>query len=1419
MDINIIDKFISNSITFIQKSINSNKSEKFINQSLTKDINKINENKSIQKILIEIVTICTNIYLLVKNKSKITAKISDTEINKYIFQNYEKFKIIKELLEINDIKSIFIELDNNDKYFAIKEIINEFGEEKINIIINNKKNSDDYLAFFLIYLFIYIKDYRIKIFSEIEKSILKNSETKIINYFTTDITKVDYATIYDSLPKEIKNKANDFYEMLYNLINKINMDYSIVKKKYLLFSKLLIPIVEDFQRIHKSGSIRQDSDTIEEISEKRGQTIVKQILSDIRSKQDFYNNSDKVNKNLFPSVLDQVRGVFYDELLELKIFSKIESKLMINNENFELYRNLENIRKYNFINFISNPNVILNYETNKLVMAIRKVSIDNFDKLKKLERRVILNDIIGDIVSFGIKHPQIKFNEITKIDYDYKDASIGNISKLIEKLFLDNEFFNKNKYTLFIYNMKSKDSKVVEKNIQVINDNISLLFKYYEEIIYSTIITKLQNFKKSFNNMYEFNKELNLMRKQFHIFKPHNINNSKLQIEIYNYFNDKIKDEYDEKEDYIPGLFNKLLLLPEYKERNKNKREKITISAIEEEEDKNKNYEDISEKYMCQHFISWKELIRNRKNNPNKYNQLLFEFIKKYAKNVNNTYICKSCNYQLEVDLDITESFQAGSTNILAINLTTERSLEDLREYEKFSNSIKNIDKMVEKIASFYNFDNYIGSSNNSKKNRNEITKEVVDFIGIHNSTLRINSFNKRRQREKNAYIEYGINSELSNYFLFKLENDIFRFSSDDTDKFKRIKINNIFIIIMFSFFIRLSYNTYINVPINDKYCNYYFYEKFGDVIFKDLKILYDFKGTKKELNEIPNMKFYLFIMACTISKYKLWYPVPTKTLDATIIKSIIHTFVDLYNTIIQVVMKKKKSYLYEYFAGKLYSTFKNVIEKPEYLAFVKQKSLKKIKTDFKNKKIKFIKSQVPNVKLDGIIKNNDYILDSKRMDLNTLISKNKKRDIYELKNKFFDELNIQYATNLSQFYDEKGKRKKTDDTLTRKFNLSKAIQFINLINNNKKTVIKKALVKVSKKEKIEDTAFQQLNNSTEKLINIMIKNLGKSVTKNNNKIELKEFNYLLKFNNQGFPLKKNIIIDKDKTRVINKFNRNLLVFKINKYFYAFNSNTLNFIGYYEKNKPLIISKIKSNYLIPQYSIYEKVLYMGMQYFKHTYNASEVNELIEERSINVSYFINSLISNINLKKQKDPKLNKLETIDIENDFEYVFSKIVNFNKKKYLKYKVNDNKTYSLDEIINYSKEINSLHFNLIESMIKLLELNKDIQTNISDFYIDIINKNFNKFNKSKYNSDEIKFNLILESEAFLIGDIDTGIGFYGDLNLVDTLSQEEKEEQENEKLDDEYRDEAIDTDQLVEDDKEAEDMGDEDVQYTQNDN
>ena len=113
--------------------------------------------------------------------------------------------------------------------------------------------------------------------------------------------------------------------------------------------------------------------------------------------------------------------------------------------------------------------------------------------------------------------------------------------------------------------------------------------------------------------------------------------------------------------------------------------------------------------------------------------------------------------------------------------------------------------------------------------------------------------------------------------------------------------------------------------------------------------------------------------------------------------------------------------------------------------------------------------------------------------------------------------------------------------------------------------------------------------------------------------------------------------------------------------------------------------------------------------------------------------------------------------------------------------------------------------------------MNKFLQTNLCDFIIDITNDNFLKFNKSRYNTDEVKFEMILESQAFLIGDIDTGIGFYGDLNFVEQLTEEEKYIEKNEKLDDEYRDEALDTSQLVEDD-EGEDMGDTDVQFKNKD-
>ena len=223
---------------------------------------------------------------------------------------------------------------------------------------------------------------------------------------------------------------------------------------------------------------------------------------------------------------------------------------------------------------------------------------------------------------------------------------------------------------------------------------------------------------------------------------------------------------------------------------------------------------------------------------------------------------------------------------------------------------------------------------------------------------------------------------------------------------------------------------------------------------------------------------------------------------------------------------------------------------------------------------------------------------------------------------------------------------------------------------------------------------------------------------------------------------------------------------------------------------------------------------MGITYMKHRYTLDEVNILLTNRIKNINFFITNFISNINLQKNTNPKLQNIKLFDKNNKYEYIFKKVIQMQNKMYMKYKFTENKEYSINELINKSKETNQIYNLFLQNITKIITINSSIQTNIAEFYVDNITKNFNYFNITKYNSAEIKFNLILNSETIIIGDIDTGIGFYGDTDLVEKLTEEEKEQKTNDQLDDQEIDDGMDTEQLVDDEEgEQEDMGDEDVQ------
>src|SRR5690606_208646 len=133
-------------------------------------------------------------------------------------------------------------------------------------------------------------------------------------------------------------------------------------------------------------------------------------------------------------------------------------------------------------------------------------------------------------------------------------------------------------------------------------------------------------------------------------------------------------------------------------------------------------------------------------------------------------------------------------------NIAMEVSIENIPEYEKYRASVRNIEKLVERIASIANINSLVGSSITIKSRIKRIVKDAIDLILIHNYNLK-NIYKERSEKISS----YGLSKELSNLFVFELDNNIFVYSSKDKDYYKPIKKNNILMYIILFMMLELS--------------------------------------------------------------------------------------------------------------------------------------------------------------------------------------------------------------------------------------------------------------------------------------------------------------------------------------------------------------------------------------------------------------------------------------------------------------------------------------------------------------------------------------------------------------------------------------------------------------------------------------
>lgn len=1013
----------------------------FINVIVKKEINNIKLKKNEENFIINIIKrycafyiylgisyyyiggrdlFITNIIESSKNVSSISIEnFYNSENNSRIINFYSDIHNIKYLYDFKTMDKIKIILSNNPiKFNTTINLFNDLGEDYITnyfLIIDNFHNIIKTLIFHQIYL----KDDKKQIndfLNDIEEN---NGEYKFIEIIVSNNKKlVDFTVIqkflnYTQLKKGLAEEIYTYLEdniTTSEIIIKENKDFI----NFLFSNKILIPISEDFLRYHK------DNEKYESPNSKET-TKIKYIINKINSVKNYYStliqNNDKLKleiNNLFYKHMDPKMVILFNDDEELKIIQKLES---FNNANdYDLLIELENIRKYSYINFKNVSSDYIKLRTSKTIDSIRYINLKQ-KKNESIETRICHDNLDLNVVGIAWNPSRFNLNLNSKLSSSYKLPApldcfkVGDLVdvrkygsngyksfiRVFEKTISLDKINKKLYYWLFD---KKKDvfksSTYIDFSSTDIQKDILLMLEEFYNIYIDKVREKFNTFIKNEKkmNLWKLEKIINIFKKSYFDFT---LNPTIFNDLLYTTLTKNIKELdiiEDETDNMIPGKRDKLIILPSIKIKKNTKNILILNEGkklLELNIDDNKNIP------ICNHYIKWSELNRLSKTNKleDDFNQYVFNFVKKYVKqNDRGDYLCKSCNEVLSLKKFVYEgTYVAELDTFLTTSLAVNQKLEELPKYKKYLRTIKNLEKNLEKIAYNTDLSYYLGNTAVIKLHRKTIIKDVIDLILIHTTYLR----NQPKDRTEQSNKKYNINKDLTNLFFFELKDEIFLTSSMDTDYYKIVKYNNVIAYLVFIIISELNTGQILNLR-EDKKCNYFFYSKLGEPLFSGLFIRLNQKE-KIQLNKIPLLAYCIYYFSCILieSKIWLWNNNNNKLENINIQKSIIHTVVDLINTLIEANLEKDKNYLYELlttrFIVKVNSTFNDTV----LIKRINDKINKKILFNEQTKKVSLIKTKLDLINIDS--KNNDYFYDTNKEYCNVIINKIKKTKLNKINN------------------------------------------------------------------------------------------------------------------------------------------------------------------------------------------------------------------------------------------------------------------------------------------------------------------------------------------------------------------------------------------------------------------------------------
>lgn len=841
--------------------------------------------------------------------SKIHSSMKSNYINLYSNENIaisiRNFQMVTNIIFLLNNSQDLIQKEYSKDPTRFEETFSFLGKElSLDFVINNMVGLSLDVFHTIIKTVIFTNIYLKYDKNDIAKVVInleeKEAEYKYINVISTRKSIIDYKTLYMFLTNFDDYQIEEIYDLL--------VDSSTVVESNFLFSKenmqndskiremfkkqLILPIVEDFMRIHKYT----ESSKIEEKKEKDSSKL-KNIISSITNIVDIYSNDiDENKKNI-----KNINSKFYDSLLTRKAIInnefdeayiidkiyKIGSTSLISNP---IYSAFFNYRKYPYINFknLSKDGFVFNYDEITLDVP-RYSNFEYFDKLPKdspLQTRVIHSNK-SNIV--GIFIPSLPL-ECIYVSNCINSKSISNNGLIAAQKYLRFISNNKGVFKPLYWLFDLKNDKYIFDSDRTVDINNNNNIKKFLLAIYDNLcdITS-KKINEQFIPGLHFHDYIEIVKKLQHKLidiLQYDTYFFDLMKKIYYKLPIKIEEQYDTHEDLIKGFDKNRIILPEYK----------TDKQIKQIENTGFYYN-----VVCHHFIKIDKINRLKKNNINQFNEDFYEFYKQYAEiNQNGTIICKSCGSLLDIKQYVT----IYSPNEVSFNLSLSKTLEQMDEYSKYSNTIKTMKLKIEKISNIIGFNYLSGTTEMVVFRRETIVKYIIDMLFIMNVKYRKNSIAERKEFFQQLFDKYRTSPEYNQLYLFEIDNNIFFYSKNDTDKYKIYKINNITVFIILGIIMELNENQIVNLPF-DKIFNIHVYNnKFKDVLFDDLMI----KKNEKDyvpITEFPVLCYLLFYISGLISRNNQWIDynlgeIKKVPVNVIFMKQIIHTFVNLINIILE---------------------------------------------------------------------------------------------------------------------------------------------------------------------------------------------------------------------------------------------------------------------------------------------------------------------------------------------------------------------------------------------------------------------------------------------------------------------------------------------------------------------------------------